>query len=235
MKGKGIMKIDRRYCMNKINRFLHFLLPLCFLVGCNIKHKTITSSQAIESIYPPTIMIDGTLYQDSGYINNLVTCGTADDMINSSVNLNELPTKDNQSNFGTGYEYQIWNDGYINVKLDHKWVAFVRIDKKSLEIPDFVANFQAEVLETTNDTLLVKITELPEDFQFLFPSSIEHIKPISLSSDYIISKEDKKEFDLHTLVGKKVHVHFDGSMQHTQPESSIPIQLNKIYRIVIVE
>ena len=36
----------------------------------------------------------------------------------------ELPTEDNQSNFGTGYGYQLATDTSIEVQIDGEWMVF---------------------------------------------------------------------------------------------------------------
>ncbi len=58
----------------------------------------------------PMVRIDGELYLDTGKESNATRkCGTLDGEITSSVDGNEVPTENNQSNFGTGYGYPVWN------------------------------------------------------------------------------------------------------------------------------
>ncbi|MBQ9166536.1 MAG: hypothetical protein IJX71_06410 [Oscillospiraceae bacterium] len=74
----------------------------------------------------PMVMVDGQLYYDTGRRNNEVSrCGVMDGEITSSVEGWEVPTEDNQSNFGSGYSYQ-WGskEGEIEVKIEDNWLVF---------------------------------------------------------------------------------------------------------------
>ena len=41
-----------------------------------------------------------------------------------TVDGSEIPTKDNQSNFGTGFEYQYGADNTIEIFMNEKWIVF---------------------------------------------------------------------------------------------------------------
>ena len=56
--------------------------------------------------YPPCVMVDGVIYKDTGYVASMPCCGTMDGEIVSTVAGTELPSENNQSNFGSGYHYQ---------------------------------------------------------------------------------------------------------------------------------
>lgn len=74
----------------------------------------------------PMVMVDGTLYLDTGH-NSTATarCGMLDGKITSSVDSASKPTKDDQSNFGAGYGYQYGaEEGTIEVFLNGKWRVF---------------------------------------------------------------------------------------------------------------
>ena len=74
----------------------------------------------------PMIMVDGKIYLDSGTESSIEgRCGTFDGEITSTVDQNEMPTTDNQSNFGVGYGYQCGPEGTIEVNIDGKWWVFV--------------------------------------------------------------------------------------------------------------
>ena len=51
-------------------------------------------------------------------------CGVMDGEITSTVDGSEIPTKDNQSNFGTGFEYQYGADNTIEIFMNEKWIVF---------------------------------------------------------------------------------------------------------------
>lgn len=90
--------------------------------GANVGNDE--NTEAAKITYPLMVKINGQVYQGMAYVNNNVTCGTADGKITSSVNSFKLPEKDNESNFGEGYEYQFWENDYVNVKIDGKWIVF---------------------------------------------------------------------------------------------------------------
>ena len=72
------------------------------------------------------IMIDGVLYQCTEEVITEARCGVMDGMITSEVSRNQMPTIDDQSNFGTGYEYQLAGENCIDVVMDGKWIRFER-------------------------------------------------------------------------------------------------------------
>ena len=68
----------------------------------------------------PMVMVDGKLYYDTGKESTVsARCGVMDGEITSTVDGSEIPTKDNQSNFGTGFEYQYWK---LYTYFVSKWV-----------------------------------------------------------------------------------------------------------------
>lgn len=74
----------------------------------------------------PMVMINGELYLDTGKESTVDgRCGVMDRKITSTVDANETPTEDNQSNFGTGYEYQYGQqEGTIEIYMNEKWWVF---------------------------------------------------------------------------------------------------------------
>ena len=74
----------------------------------------------------PMVMVEDTLYLDTGYESNVNTrCGMMDGEITSTVERWEEPTEDDQSNFGIGYGYQIGvEEGTIEVYMNGKWLVF---------------------------------------------------------------------------------------------------------------
>lgn len=73
--------------------------------------------------YPAMIMIDGKVYKDSGKVLEPHTAIEQDGQIISTCD--EVPTENNQSNFGTGYGYQHGENDTINVQFDDGWHIFV--------------------------------------------------------------------------------------------------------------
>ena len=90
-----------------------------------------------ESI--PMIMIHKVLYYNTGEESDLEgRCGVMDGAITSTVDITEIPRKNNQSNFGEGYEYQIVGKDDIDIVIEGKWMRFKKMinnfDGVSMEI-----------------------------------------------------------------------------------------------------
>ena len=66
----------------------------------------------------PMVRIDGKLYYDTGRESIMdARCGTMDGEITSTVDGTEIPTEDNQSNFGSGFGYQYGADDTIEIYM----------------------------------------------------------------------------------------------------------------------
>jgi hypothetical protein len=72
------------------------------------------------------VMFNDKLYYDTGTIDNGEgRCGVMDGSITSKCDYNEIPTENNQSNFGTGYGIQYGRvEGEIEVYIDGDWHIF---------------------------------------------------------------------------------------------------------------
>lgn len=184
----------------------------------------------LESVLPPMVKVKGIIYKNTGYQNAMVTCGTADGEIKTTVEATKEPERDDESNFGKGYEYQSWEDGYINVEIDNKWMLFKDLALKDNEdeIPKWVGHFTAEVISTEEDSLMVQATEI--DDEFFFKKVLT--KPIALPIDNLRHEKDEV-LTTEGLEGKTVEVYFGGEIEHTEPESSLPISIGDVYRIEV--
>ena len=208
--------------------FLILMAGLMFVfAACN---KTGPDENKFESTYPPMVKVKGKIYVDTGYENAMVTCGTADGKIKTTVDGKKIPSKEDESNFGKGYGYQIWEGGYINVQIDNRWILFRDLDLKdeSREIPEWVAHFTGKVIKTEEDSLMVEATQI--DDRFFFKKIMT--KPISLSIENLNYSKDGK-VTTEGLEGKTVEVYFGGKIKNTEPENSAPIFLENIYRIIV--
>ena len=191
--------------------------------------KSDTKTSEVDKTYPPMVKVDGTNYTDTGYENAMVTCGTADGEIKTSVDGKSMPEKDDESNFGTGYGYQVCEKGYINVEIEGRWILFRDVElKEDGQIPEWVAHFTAKVINTEEDSIMVEATEIEDGFYFKDLLT----KPISLPIDNLKNEKDGKT-TTEDLEGKTVGVYFGGEIKNTEPESSVPINLEKIYRIEV--
>ena len=70
----------------------------------------------------PMVMVNGTLYLDTGHESTIeARCGVMDGEITSQVDGSKQPTVDDQSNFGTGYGYQYGaTEGTIELFMNGK-------------------------------------------------------------------------------------------------------------------
>lgn len=86
-----------------------------------------------EQQTPMAVRIDGVIYTSDGEVSDMARCGVMDGYIDSCVDKNSLPDKDNQSNFGEDFGFQYGPDGTIHVLIDGDWVVFrnVRNDDNS--------------------------------------------------------------------------------------------------------
>ena len=101
----------------------------------------------------PMVMVDDKLYFDTGKENTgNRRCGTPDGAITTTVDVTEIPTENNQSNFGTGFDYQYGAEDTIEICMDGKWMIFeyrtgdgsqVRFGEKMID----ASNLSQETLE----------------------------------------------------------------------------------------
>ena len=114
--------------MKKICILCLTIILLFSITACGDKNTSTTAELTpIEKIEntKKMIFIDGELYVDTGKessFNRL--CGTPDGTITTTVEENNIPTQENQSNFGVGYGYQRTCDCEIDVLIDNKWQVF---------------------------------------------------------------------------------------------------------------
>lgn len=74
----------------------------------------------------PMVMVDGQMYYSTGKESSIeARCGMMDGEITSTVDVSEIPTEDNQSNFGAGYGYQFASEDTIEILMeDGKWYVY---------------------------------------------------------------------------------------------------------------
>ena len=73
----------------------------------------------------PMVMVNDLMYYDTGRTNNVARCGVMDGEITSSVESWERPIENNQSNFGSGFEYQVgMEEGTIEIYINDNWCVF---------------------------------------------------------------------------------------------------------------
>lgn len=74
----------------------------------------------------PMVMVNDKLYYDTGLEGDASErCGNMDGEITSTVDGSEIPTENNQSNFGAGYGYQYGlTSNTIEILIDDKWYIY---------------------------------------------------------------------------------------------------------------
>ena len=180
------------------------------------------------------VKVDDRLYMDMGYVLSALKCGTADGEILTSND--EAPEKNDESNFGTGYNYQKGDIKYLYVEIDNKWQVFQDITVSSWIIPEGVAHFDAEIIEGDKERILAKITDLPKEFNYIFgDKKTEEIKPVQITLKESVILSGIKMLKNSELKGKKIKVWFDGEIKGDKPEMSNPIELGEVYEVSTLE
>ena len=90
--------------------------------------EILESGETVLNDRIPMVMADGAMYYDTGRESTVTgRCGVMDGEITSAVERTEVPSENNQSNFGAGYGYQ-WGpeEGTLEVCIDGKWMVFKR-------------------------------------------------------------------------------------------------------------
>ena len=112
-----------------------FLTTLCVLlmVGCNpyppMSERNDTKYTTEEDVVEEqslVLMVDDKLYCSNGKLSDQKErCGIVDGVVETTVQENQIPTKNNESNFGVGYQYQTGAEiGTIDVFVDGEWWIF---------------------------------------------------------------------------------------------------------------
>ena len=180
------------------------------------------------------VMVDGRTYMDTGYVLSALKCGTVDGKIITSND--ESPEQNDESNFGTGYKYQKADITYLYVNIDNKWQVFQDIAISSLAIPEGVAHFDAEIIDGDNERILVKITDLPKEFSYIFGNKkTEEINPVQIKLKEAGILSGIKPVKNSELQGKKIKVWFNGEIIGDKPEMSNPIELREVYEVSTLE
>lgn len=157
-----------------------------------------TAVEEDEKIH--TIRINGINYYSTNRAVSNIEEATEDIVageITSSVESNELPVEDNQSNFGKGYLYQQRDENYFYVKIDEKWHLFC-----SNEDGENTISFQDKIFmksELSSSTLewLEKYNELTENEQLSMDGiPAELIDEINI--DYEVMEVEETEVETET-------------------------------------
>ena len=103
-----------------MKRFLGILLTLTALLlcaGCAAKEDTADTLPEAAAETVRAICVDGTVYYDTGAAAQPLQGGLFIGVITSTCAADAIPSEHQQSNFGTGYQYQADDAGRIRVRL----------------------------------------------------------------------------------------------------------------------
>ena len=135
----------------------------------------------------PMVMVDGKLYYDTGKESTISgRCGVMDGEITSTVDGSEIPTKDNQSNFGTGFEYQYGTDNTIEIFMNEKWIVFEQREGDGSKVRYGDRMVDAEDLSKETLEWLDWYNSLPEEQQL----AVSAVPPDLLEESGLVKTED---------------------------------------------
>lgn len=162
---------------NVIAACLAFVLVLS-AAGCGANGQP-AAKESWDRI--PMVMVDGVLYLDTGMQSDSEREDSLmDGEITSAVDGSEVPTKNNQSNFGTGYGYQYGTEGTIELFIHGKWWIYATEEaRQELQFPSETANAEsvAEDFTYSNAVYLGQFVKdclaEPDSFQIHVVSHIE--------------------------------------------------------------
>ena len=114
------------------------------------------------------IMVDDTLYLDTGYVSSLMRCGTLDGNIERVIEATKIPDEDGEANFSAEGWQGGFEKGTLDVLIDNEFCIFAEEGSYTAEdgyIPEGVMQFIATVDEVTDDNcVIVKTDTSPERF-----------------------------------------------------------------------
>ena len=144
----------------------------------------------------PMVMVDGKLYYDTGKESTISgRCGVMDGEITSTVDGSEIPTKDNQSNFGTGFEYQYGADNTIEIFMNEKWIVFEQREGAGNQVRYGDRMVDAEDLSKETLEWLDWYNSLPEEQQlavsFVPSDLIEETGPVKTEDAEVPAQEEE--------------------------------------------
>ena len=97
------------------------------MLGLDLDEELMLKQEEADAMYDriPMVRVDGKLYYDTGKESTIDwRCGNMNGEITSTVDGTEIPTEDNQSNFGSGFGYQYGADDTIEIYMNEKWFVF---------------------------------------------------------------------------------------------------------------
>ena len=176
--------------MDKRNTNLLFLVVLSltgiiYMTGCGAVSNKKENNYALT----PMVMIDGKLYYPlgRGYVDeNHYFDGT----IKSTVDSNEIPTENEQSNFGSGYGYRYTEkSGVIEIFMSDKWYEYSTNEADMSVTNEHPAEKQRIELKPSVFSYYSIVLMLPADWDY----EIQQTDDVPVSNMSINIKPKKEE------------------------------------------
>lgn len=114
--------------MKKLAAWISALACVIALAGCSATQNAMT----------PAVMVNDTLYLTTGLHSNTDSGAAADGEITSEVKDTEMPTENDQSNFGTGLKYRYGEtEGTIEIFSEDGWHIYATEEvRQRLQSPE---------------------------------------------------------------------------------------------------
>lgn len=97
------------------------------MLGLDLDEEQLPKQKEADAMYDriPMVRVNGKLYYDTGRERTISgRYANMDGEITSTVDGTEIPTEDNQSNFGSGFGYQYGAHDTIEIYMNEKWFVF---------------------------------------------------------------------------------------------------------------
>jgi len=185
----------------------------------NEEVPTDTESDPLTMDAVLSVMVNDTLYMDTGYVSRIGRCGNLDGEITEVIPRSEIPTQNGQANFegATGWQYGS-DEGTVDVYCNNEWHVFATAERSTPGyIPSGVPHFMA------------MITQIPEGVAFdsesikeghiIVEAMGENWFGISAGTEYDVSTEHMELLseNQEVVVGNVVEIWFGGSVLEVYP------------------
>ncbi|MBR0172341.1 MAG: hypothetical protein IJQ21_06080 [Lachnospiraceae bacterium] len=174
---------------------------------------------AAEEAMTPAIMVDGTLYFDTGYNSSVGRCGVLDGEISGTVPATQLPVEDNQTNFEGAEGWQMgFEAGTIDVYMNNRFRIFAAEGTFAEgEIPAGVGNMMGVITSIRGDGYFgFRPTSVPEAFSHMGTEE-EYLVPVSAMEDDPAFPKKEGEVNWSLVEGGVVLVYCDSLVQEVSP------------------
>ncbi len=184
-----------------------------------------------EQELPRAVMVNGDIYFDTNQKSTITgRCGNMDGNIDSECDVNELPTKNNQGNFGTGYGFQYGPmEGTIEIKMeDDIWYVFAT--------EKVIASSEMHVDNLAEDTLMKFFTYFDvADYASMAEVSTQYCIDTYIHENDVFGYK-RAYIDKYTeeVVDKKTYKFQVDVQMETTPESALYPETATTFSVYII-